>query len=72
MKLQDRINRTVQMIRTFETACRIDDYTDTGEAWEVLHDIEALWSPLYGKKRLEPAWLALLAVVAILAALIWL
>jgi hypothetical protein len=33
----------VGLIRDFRAKCREGDYTDTGDAWDVLDQIEMLW-----------------------------
>ena len=71
MKTQERIDETVRRIRAFDKLCGEDEYTDTGDAWDLIRQIESLWSPLYKKKRQEPLWVAMAALAVVLGILIY-
>ncbi len=80
MKTQERINRTVILIRHFGNKCTQRNDIDTQEAWEILDEIETMWEPLYrpGRRevepiwfRPEPLWVVILAILTILAILLW-
>jgi len=46
MDVQEKIELTVGMIRGFSRKCERCQYTNTGDAWDILNQIERIWTPL--------------------------
>lgn len=71
MNQRKRNELAVNIINDFDQKCEEDQYTDTGEAWEVLNVVRGLITPRPRRTHPEPLWMALVAIVLVLAFLIW-
>lgn len=68
---RERNRLAVMLINDFDRKTQEDQYTDTGEAWEVLTAVRDLITPRPRELYHEPIGWAVAAVIIVLIILIW-